>query len=195
MVKSEVEVTINAEEAPVASRPNPAKKKKNKKKKNKPGKYSVLVLDAVKKLNERSGSSLVKIYNEAKKANWFDEQNGRTYLRYSIRALVLNNTLIQVKGMGANGSFRLNEDNFAKRVPKKTPTKPGKTTTKTAKASTTKKATVVKPKAKSSPKKAPDAKKPAAKLKKLGVKKVSAAQKNKNPKKASKPPAKSPRKK
>ncbi|XP_055771370.1 histone H1.10 [Salvelinus fontinalis] len=191
MVKSEVEVTINAEEAPVASRPKPSKKKK---KKNKPGKYSVLVLDAVKKLNERSGSSLVKIYNEAKKASWFDEQNGRTYLRYSIRALVLNNTLIQVKGMGANGSFRLNEDKFAKRVPKKTQSKPAKTTTKTTKASTTKKATV-KPKAKSSPKKAPDAKKPAAKLKKLGVKKVSAAQKNKKPKKASKPPAKSPRKK
>ncbi|XP_038867094.1 histone H1.10 [Salvelinus namaycush] len=191
MVKSEVEVTINAEEAPVASRPKPSKKKK---KKNKPGKYSVLVLDAVKKLNERSGSSLVKIYNEAKKASWFDEQNGRTYLRYSIRALVLNNTLIQVKGMGANGSFRLNEDKFAKGVPKKTQSKPAKTTTKTTKASTTKKATV-KPKAKSSPKKAPDAKKPAAKLKKLGVKKVSAAQKNKKPKKASKPPAKSPRKK
>uniref|UniRef100_A0A8C8H095 H15 domain-containing protein n=1 Tax=Oncorhynchus tshawytscha TaxID=74940 RepID=A0A8C8H095_ONCTS len=180
MVKSEVEVTINAEEAPVASGSKPAKKKKNKKKKNKPGKYSVLVLDAVKKLNERSGSSLVKIYNEAKKASWFDEQNGRTYLRYSIRALVLNNTLIQVKGMGANGSFRLNEDKFAKEVPKKTQSKPAKTTTKTAKASTTKKATV---KAKSSPKKAPDAKKPAAKMKKLGVKKVIAAQKNKKPKK------------
>nr|ACO07616.1 Histone H1x [Oncorhynchus mykiss]ACO08689.1 Histone H1x [Oncorhynchus mykiss] len=194
MVKSEVDVTINAEEAPVASGPKPAKKKKKKKKKNKPGKYSVLVLDAVKKLNERSGSSLVKIYNEAKKASWFDEQNGRTYLRYSIRALVLNNTLIQVKGMGANGSFRLNEDKFAKEVPKKTQSKPAKTTTKTAKASTTKKATV-KPKAKSSPKKAPDAKKPAAKMKKLGVKKVIAAQKNKKPKKASKPPAKSPRKK
>nr|XP_029539128.1 histone H1x [Oncorhynchus nerka] len=194
MVKSEVEVTINAEEAPVANGPKPAKKKKNKKKKNKPGKYSVLVLDAVKTLNERSGSSLVKIYNEAKKASWFDEQNGRTYLRYSIRALVLNNTLIQVKGMGANGSFRLNEDQFAKEVPKKTQSKPAKTTTKTAKASTTKKATV-KPKAKSSPKKAPDAKKPAAKMKKLGVKKVIAAQKNKKPKKASKPPAKSPRKK
>ncbi|CAB1353794.1 unnamed protein product [Coregonus sp. 'balchen'] len=194
MVKSEVEVTINAEEAPVASRPSPAKKKKKKKNKNKPGRYSVLVLDAVKMLNERSGSSLVKIYNEAKKASWFDEQNGRTYLRYSIRALVLNNTLIQVKGMGANGSFRLNKDKFAKEVPKKTPSKPAKTTTKTAKASTTKKATVVKPKAKNSPK-APGVKKPAAKLKKLGAKKVNAAQKNKKPKKANKPPAKSPRKK
>ncbi|XP_010879894.1 histone H1.10 [Esox lucius] len=180
MVKSEVETT-----ATLANRSSPAKKKKNKKKKNKPGKYSVLVIDAVKTLNERNGSSLVKIYNEAKKASWFDEQNGRTYLRYSIRALVLNNTLIQVKGMGANGSFKLNKDKFTKGTQKKTLSTPGKITKKTVKSPTKKKPTVAKPKAKSSPLKAPAkktaTKKTTSKPKNLGAKKVSTAPKSKTP--------------
>ncbi|XP_071983375.1 histone H1.10-like [Engystomops pustulosus] len=84
-----------------------ATKKKNKK--NQPGRYSQLVVDTIRKLGERNGSSLAKIYSEAKKVSWFDQQNGRTYLKYSIKALVQNDTLLQVKGVGANGSFRLNK--------------------------------------------------------------------------------------
>uniref|UniRef100_A0A8B9T1X6 H1.10 linker histone n=1 Tax=Anas platyrhynchos TaxID=8839 RepID=A0A8B9T1X6_ANAPL len=72
---------------------SPSKKKKNNKKKNQPGKYSQLVVETIRKLGERNGSSL---------------QNGRTYLKYSIKALVQNDTLLQVKGTGANGSFKLN---------------------------------------------------------------------------------------
>ncbi|NXJ75377.1 H1X protein, partial [Trogon melanurus] len=87
---------------------SPSKKKKNNKKKNQPGKYSQLVVETIRKLGERNGSSLAKIYNEAKKVAWFDQQNGRTYLKYSIKALVQNDTLLQVKGTGANGSFKLN---------------------------------------------------------------------------------------
>ncbi|XP_010210938.1 PREDICTED: histone H1x [Tinamus guttatus] len=88
---------------------SPSKKKKNNKKKNQPGKYSQLVVETIRKLGERNGSSLAKIYNEAKKVAWFDQQNGRTYLKYSIKALVQNDTLLQVKGTGANGSFKLNK--------------------------------------------------------------------------------------
>ncbi|XP_060622156.1 histone H1.10 [Anolis sagrei] len=91
-----------------ASALSPSKKKKNSKKKNQPGKYSQLVVESIRKLGERNGSSLAKIYNEAKKVPWFDQQNGRTYLKYSIKALVQNDTLLQVKGTGANGSFKLN---------------------------------------------------------------------------------------
>ncbi|XP_019360501.1 PREDICTED: histone H1x [Gavialis gangeticus] len=87
---------------------SPSKRRKNNKKKNQPGKYSQLVVEAIRKLGERNGSSLAKIYNEAKKVAWFDQQNGRTYLKYSIKALVQNDTLLQVKGTGANGSFKLN---------------------------------------------------------------------------------------
>ncbi|EFB22594.1 hypothetical protein PANDA_006032, partial [Ailuropoda melanoleuca] len=87
---------------------SPSKKKKNNKKKNQPGKYSQLVVETIRRLGERNGSSLAKIYTEAKKVAWFDQQNGRTYLKYSIKALVQNDTLLQVKGTGANGSFKLN---------------------------------------------------------------------------------------
>lgn len=87
---------------------SPSKKRKNHKKKNQPGKYSQLVVETIRRLGERNGSSLAKIYAEAKKVAWFDQQNGRTYLKYSIKALVQNDTLLQVKGTGANGSFKLN---------------------------------------------------------------------------------------
>lgn len=87
---------------------SPSKKRKNSKKKNQPGKYSQLVVETIRRLGERNGSSLAKIYAEAKKVAWFDQQNGRTYLKYSIKALVQNDTLLQVKGTGANGSFKLN---------------------------------------------------------------------------------------
>lgn len=111
-----------------ASNAKPAStEKKNKKKKSKgPGKYSQLVIDAIRTLGERNGSSLFKIHNEAKKVSWFDEQHGRVYLRYSVRALLQNDTLVQVKGLGANGSFKLNK----KKLTSSTKTsygKPGKT--------------------------------------------------------------------
>ncbi|XP_020035135.1 histone H1.10 [Castor canadensis] len=87
--------------------PSPSRKRKSRKK-NQPGKYSQLVVETIRRLGERGGSSLARIYAEAKKVAWFDQQNGRTYLKYSIRALVQNDTLLQVKGTGANGSFKLN---------------------------------------------------------------------------------------
>lgn len=88
---------------------SPSKKRKNSRKKNQPGKYSQLVVETIRNLGERGGSSLAKVYKEAKKVGWFDQQNGRTYLKYSIKALVQNDTLLQVKGTGANGSFKLNK--------------------------------------------------------------------------------------
>ncbi|MFT7801539.1 histone H1x [Arapaima gigas] len=159
---------------------SPAKKKKNKKKKkNQPGKYSTLVIDTIRKLGERNGSSLAKIYNEAKKVSWFDQQNGRTYLRYSIKALLQNDSLIQVKGTGANGSFKLNKKKFEKTAEKKSPSKV----------------------AKSPP--AKKAKKPAEKkvrgkvenVKKRTPSKQPAAKKNAKPKKGVKKPSASPSKK
>ncbi|XP_068107629.1 histone H1.10-like [Hyperolius riggenbachi] len=104
-----------------AAAPSSGSKKKSKKKKNQPGKYSQLVVDTIRKLGERNGSSLAKIYSEAKKVSWFDQQNGRTYLKYSVKALVQNDTLLQVKGVGANGSFRLNKKKLEGGTPEKAP--------------------------------------------------------------------------
>ncbi|KAJ1110921.1 hypothetical protein NDU88_008267 [Pleurodeles waltl] len=109
---SSEDTDVSDEEQPKQSRKAPAaslpKKKKKKSKKSQPGRYSQLVIDTIRRLGERNGSSLARIFNESKKVPWFDQQNGRTYLRYSIKALVQNDTLLQVKGTGANGSFRLN---------------------------------------------------------------------------------------
>lgn len=166
---------------PAAKKKGPASKakpasaeKKNKKKKGKgPGKYSQLVINAIKTLGERNGSSLFKIYNEAKKVNWFDQQHGRVYLRYSIRALLQNDTLVQVKGLGANGSFKLNKKKFIPRT-KKSSVKPRKTAKPTKKP----------------------AKKAAKKKKRVsGVKKATPPpEKTSKPKKADKSPAVSAKK-
>uniref|UniRef100_A0A8C8YH92 H1.10 linker histone n=1 Tax=Prolemur simus TaxID=1328070 RepID=A0A8C8YH92_PROSS len=88
--------------------PSAAPKRKSGRKKNQPGKYSRLVVETIRRLAERGGSSLARVYAEARQVPWFDQQHGRTYLKYSIKALVQNDTLLQVKGTGANGSFKLN---------------------------------------------------------------------------------------
>ncbi|XP_017573933.1 histone H1.10 [Pygocentrus nattereri] len=153
---------------------SPDGKKKKKKKSKGPGKYSQLVIEAIRTLGEKNGSSLFKIYNEAKKVTWFDQQNGRMYLRYSIRALLFNDTLVQVKGLGANGSFKLNKKKFETKSKKRSakPAKAPKPTKKPAKKAAEKKKKSVKtakkttPAAKKAakPKKAP--KKPAVSVKK-----------------------------
>uniref|UniRef100_UPI00358FC5F4 histone H1.10 n=1 Tax=Myxine glutinosa TaxID=7769 RepID=UPI00358FC5F4 len=79
------------------------------KRKNQPGKYSRLVQDVILRLADRGGSSLAKIYREAKTEDWFDQQHGRMYLKYAVKALVENGTLVQTSGTGANGSFMLNK--------------------------------------------------------------------------------------
>ncbi|CAH2311990.1 histone H1x [Pelobates cultripes] len=155
--------------------------KKATKKKNQPGRYSQLVVDTIRKLGERNGSSLAKIYSEAKKVSWFDQQNGRTYLKYSIKALVQNDTLLQVKGIGANGSFRLNKKKLEGLPAEKkaAPAKPA-AKKKAASASTPKK----------SHKKAKPAKKStSAKSPAKSPKKTTASRATKKVKKATKPKA------
>lgn len=96
-----------------------SKKKKSGKGKNQQGKYSALLVEIVQRLGARNGSSLATIYKEAKTVPWFNEQQGRTYLRYALRALVLNGTLNQVKGKGANGSFKITKKGEAGQAAKK----------------------------------------------------------------------------
>ncbi|KAM3914265.1 histone H1.10-like [Leptodactylus fuscus] len=152
------------------------KKSGGKKKKSQPGRYSQLVVDTIRKLGERNGSSLAKIYGEAKKVPWFDQQNGRTYLKYSVKALVQNDTLLQVKGQGANGSFRLNKKKLeGLAVPKRAPpaAKPA----------------AKKPAPKKSPKKAKPAPKKSAKSPSKSPKKAASSRTSKKVKKATKPKA------
>ncbi|XP_078066123.1 histone H1.10 [Mustelus asterias] len=96
-----------------------SKKKKSGKGKNQQGKYSALLVEIVQRLGARNGSSLATIYKEAKTVPWFNERQGRTYLRYALRALVINGTLNQVKGKGANGSFKITKQGEAVQAAKK----------------------------------------------------------------------------
>ncbi|XP_051874473.1 histone H1.10 [Pristis pectinata] len=95
------------------------KKSGSKKKKNQQGKYSSLLVEIVQRLASRNGSSLAMICKEARKVPWFDDQHGRIYLRYALRALLLNGTLNQVKGKGANGSFKLTKKRESGQAAKK----------------------------------------------------------------------------
>ncbi|XP_005992607.2 histone H1.10-like [Latimeria chalumnae] len=127
---------------------SPAKKKKPGK--NQRGRYSQLVVEIIESLASRNGSSLAKIANEAKKVPWFDPQNGRTYLKASMKALLNNGTLTQVKGIGVNGSFKINKKKLEGQKGKKKAASPSKATKPAAKKLVKK---TTKPKAKTSAKK------------------------------------------
>ncbi|XP_069793534.1 histone H1.10 [Narcine bancroftii] len=113
-----------------------SKKKKSRKGKNQPGKYSALLVEILHSLGDRNGSSLAMILKEARKIPWFDKKCGRIYMRYALRALVLNGTLNQVKGRGANGSFKLTKGESGQANKKKAS---GKAAKKSSKKSETRK--------------------------------------------------------
>ncbi|GFR10590.1 histone H1B [Trichonephila clavata] len=111
-------------------------------------KVSVMVTSAISTLNERNGSSLqaIKKYIEA---NYdADATKLATFIRKFLKAAVEKGDIIQTKGKGASGSFRIK-----KQEKKKEDTKPLKTVEKKTKplmASTPK--TVLKPKKKAAAK-------------------------------------------
>ncbi|XP_020654597.3 histone H1 [Pogona vitticeps] len=171
-----------APEAPVAAAPPakaPAKKAKKPAGASKPRKASgpsvtELLTKAVAASKERNGVSLAAL-KKALAAAGYDVEKNNSRIKLGLKSLVGKGTLVQTKGTGASGSFKLNKkqhdtkDKVAKKKPaavksKKTPAKKPAAAAKKPK----------KPAAKKSPKK--PAKKPAG-----GAKKSAAA---KSPKKA-----------
>merc|ERR1711997_119894 len=139
-----------------------------------------MVVAAVKGLKESKGSSLPAIKKYIAANYKVDIVKLSPFIRKALKSLVEKKKLVQTKGTGASGSFKLNKEE--KKVVKKPKAK--KPAKKAAK----------KPAAKKSPKKA---KKPAAKkaAKKPAEKKAKAPKKPKSPKKAKTPKkAKSPKK-
>ncbi|XP_019645293.1 PREDICTED: histone H2B.1-like [Branchiostoma belcheri] len=138
---------------------------------------SVMVTTAITTLKERNGSSLAAIKKFCAANYKFDVEKKAFVLRRAVKTLVEKGTLIQTKGKGASGSFKLNA--AAKKAAVKKPK---------AKKPAAKKPKVKK--VKKSPKKA--AKKPAKKTKSPKKAKKPAAKKAKKPaaKKAKKPAAK-----
>ncbi|XP_061763378.1 uncharacterized protein LOC133557149 [Nerophis ophidion] len=204
---------IMAEVAPAAPAPSKAVKKKKTTKTAKGGpSVSQLITEAVAKSKERKGVSLASLKNSLSAAG-YDVEKNKARIKIAVRKLVAKDVLVQTKGTGASGSFKMNKASEAK--PKKAPAKAQSAAKKPAakkspvkkvaakksvKATTkkpAKKATTPKKKAKTAAKKST---KSPAKAAKPAARKAPAARKSpaakKSPaKKASKPKAKTAAKK
>ncbi|XP_077117372.1 histone H1.01-like [Ranitomeya variabilis] len=186
-----------AETAPAAA-PPPAElaakskkqpKKSAAKKSNKPSGPSVseLIVTAVSASKERSGVSLAAL-KKALSAGGYDVEKNNSRLKLAVKSLVTKGALLQVKGSGASGSFKLNKKQETKdKVAKKksaAAAKPKKPAAKKA-AKSPKKPKKAPTAAKKSPKKA---KKPAAAKK--AAKSPKKPKTTPKPKKVRKSPAK-----
>jgi histone H1/5 len=179
-----------APSAPVSS-PKKGKAAKAKKPRTAPNhpKTSDMVNAAITNLKERGGSSLQAIKKYVGATYKVDVEKLSPFIKKYLKSAVSNGKLVQTKGKGASGSFKLNAGKAEKKVAKKkVAAKKPKSATKPAakKTGEGKK----KPAAKS-----PKKKKAAKPAKKAGEKKKTAApkpKKAKSPKKEKK--AKSPKK-
>ena len=142
-----------------------------------------LIVKAVSQSKERSGVSLAAL-KKALAAGGYDVEKKNSRVKLAVKSLVTKGTLVQTKGTGASGSFKLNKKQVEV---KKKPAK--KAATKPKKAAAKKPVAAKKPK-KVATKKAAAAQKSPKKAKKVAAKKPAAAKKvAKSPKKAKKPAA------
>ncbi|XP_023272604.1 histone H1-like [Seriola lalandi dorsalis] len=178
LIESEEEIMAEVAPAPAAAPAKAAKKKVSKPKKVGPS-LSELIVKAVAASKERNGVSAAAL-KKALAAGGYDVEKNKVRVKTAIKNLVAKETLVQTKGTGASGSFKMNkkvEPKAKKPLAKKPAPKPKKPVAKKpAAAKKSKTAPAKKPAAKKSPKKP---KKPVA------AKKVA-----KSPKKAAKSPKK-----
>ncbi|XP_051988872.1 histone H1-like [Xyrauchen texanus] len=152
-----------AETAPAAAAPpakSPKKKSAAKPKKTGPS-VGDLIVKTVTASKERSGVSLAAL-KKALAAGGYDVEKNNSRVKIAVRSLVTKGTLVQTKGTGASGSFKLNKkqaESTKKPAKKAAPKAKKAAVKKPAAAKKPKSAAAKKPAAKKSPKKA---KKPAA---------------------------------
>ncbi|CAL1302176.1 unnamed protein product [Larinioides sclopetarius] len=209
---------MSEETAAVAATPaaaTPKKKAKSgavKSKANPPThpKVSEMVVKSITTLKERGGSSLQAIKKHISSQYKVDIDRLTPFIKKYLKSAVAAGTLVQTKGKGANGSFKLSASGQKTKEPKKTVKKvkkegaaspkkktkePKKTVKKVKKegAASPKKAKAPAKKTAKPKEKAEKKKKPAAKKSTGGTKKVA---KPKSPKKAkaTKPKAPKPKK-
>lgn len=160
---------MSEETAAVSATPaaaTPKKKAKSaaaKKPKTQPShpKVSEMVTEAITSLKERGGSSLQAIKKHIGSHHKVDLERLTPFIRKYLKSAVASGSLVQTKGKGANGSFKLSASGQKTKEGVKKAKKPKKETASTPKkpkSAAVKKA--AKPKAE---KKKPAAKKPAAK--------------------------------
>ncbi|XP_051946112.1 histone H1-like [Xyrauchen texanus] len=168
-----------AETAPAVKAPK--KKPAAKPKKTGPS-VSDLIVKAVSASKERSGVSLAAL-KKPLAAGGYDVEKKNSRVKLAIKSLVTKGTLIQTKGTGASGSFKINKNQAESK--KKPVKKAAPKVKKPAAAKKPKSAATKKPAAKKSPKKV---KKPAAAKK--APKSPKKAKKSAAPKKTAKSPKK-----
>uniref|UniRef100_A0AAR2JXZ3 Histone H1 n=1 Tax=Pygocentrus nattereri TaxID=42514 RepID=A0AAR2JXZ3_PYGNA len=166
-----------AEVAPTQAAPTKAPKKKSAARPKKAGpSVGELIVKAVSQSKERSGVSLAAL-KKALAAGAYDVEKNNSRVKLAVKSLVTKGTLVQTKGTGASGSFKLD----------KKQTEPKKNKTRKVAAKKPRMVVAKKPAAvKKSPKKA---KKPATAAKKV-AKSPKKAKKPAAPKKAAKSPKK-----
>lgn len=174
--------TATAPATPAAATPKKKAKTAAKKPKTAPThpKVADMVTEAITSLKERGGSSLQAIKKHIGSKHKVDLDRLTPFIKKYLKSAVASGALIQTKGKGASGSFKLSASGQKTKEPGKAKKakKEGASPAKKPKSAAKKTA---KPKAKAAEKKKPAAKKPAAKK----------AAKPKSPKKAkpSKPKA------
>ncbi|CAL1282302.1 unnamed protein product [Larinioides sclopetarius] len=143
-------------------------------------KVSEMVVKSMTTLKERGGSSLQAIKKHISSEYKVDIDRLTPFIKKYLKSAVAAGTLVQTKGKGANGSFKLSASGQKTKEPKKTVKK-------------VKKEGAASPKKAKAPGKSREEKKPAAKKSTGGTKKVA---KPKSPKKAkaTKPKAPKPKK-
>lgn len=122
---------------------------------------AVMVSSAIKNLKERGGSSLQAIKKYIGATYKVDAEKMAPFIKKYLRSSVASGSLVQTKGKGASGSFKLATQAVTKKPATKSATKAKKPAAKPA----PKKAAPKKAAAKKSPakKKAPEKKKPEPK--------------------------------
>ncbi|XP_060137232.1 histone H3.v1-like [Zootoca vivipara] len=205
--RAETIMSETVPEAPVAAAPAakaPAKKAKKPAGAAKPRKASgpsvtELLTKAVAASKERNGVSLAAL-KKALAAAGYDVDKNNSRIKLGLKSLVSKGTLVQTKGTGASGSFKLNKKQLHETTKDKAATgakkkKPAAAAVRSKKVAPKKPASgsakkPKKPAAKKSPKKAAGAKKPAAGAKKAAAKSPKKAKAAKPKKAAAKSPAK-----
>ncbi|KAG8014949.1 Histone H1 [Nibea albiflora] len=93
--------------APAAAPAKAAKKKVTKPKKAGPS-VRDLIVKSVSASKERNGVSLAAV-KKALAAGGYDVEKNKARVKVAIKALVTKGTLVQTKGTGASGSFKMNK--------------------------------------------------------------------------------------
>lgn len=169
-----------------AATPKKAKSAKPKKPKTAPShpKVSDMVNTAISTLKERGGSSLQAIKKYIGAHYKVDVDKLAPFIKKYLKNAVASGTLVQTKGKGASGSFRMTSQTKEKSSKPKSAPKAKKAAKpaaakKASKPKTPKKAAAKKPKAKKSPKKPKAVKPKSPKPKKAKAAKKPAAKKAK----------------